>query len=272
MLEKKRPARKNRYKKRVQRKERRLFGRLLMGAKMVSLVAVLLSASAVFMVGYAAVTQSAYFSTRSILVQGQSRLSEQEVLKQAGIKSGENLLAINLTLVRKRLLAHPWISEASVAREIPGTIRIAISEHRPLAVLDLGRKFIINQKGRIFKEHAKRDPQALPVVTGIAISDISLGDDRLTPAVQVLLEVLELSKADKSILPYDQIRKLHMDAEMGITLSVWENERKIKLGFARFEYKYRQLKKLLPHLKYNPNWKGFQMIDLTNPDRIVVRL
>jgi cell division protein FtsQ len=271
-LGKKRPARKNRYKKRTQHQRRRLRGRLLVGAKMITLVAVLLAASAAFMVGYAAVTQSAYFSTRSIHVLGQSRLPEEEVLKQAGIKIGENLLAINLTLVRKRLLAHPWISRASVAREIPGTIRIAVSEHRPLAVLDLGRKFIINHNGRIFKEHAKSDPQALPRVTGVAYADISLGDDSLTPEMRVLLEVLALSKADRSILPYDQIRKVHLDAEMGVTLGVWKNERKIRLGLSRFEYKYRQLKKLLPHLKTDPKWKGFQMIDLTNPDRIVVRL
>ncbi len=272
MLGKKKPARKNRYKKRVQQKRRRIWGRLLVGAKLFSLVIILLAASAVFMVGYAAVTQSEYFSTRSLQIQGNTRLSEAEVLKQSGVKPGENLLAINLKLVRKRLLAHPWISKASVAREIPNTIRISISEHRALAVLDLGRQFIINHQGRIFKEHAKTDPQGLPLVTGIVYADISLGDDRLTPAMQVLLEVLELSKAKKSILPYHQIRNFHMDAEMGVTLGVWQDERKIKLGLSRFEYKYGQLKKLLPHLKYNPKWKGFRLIDLTNPDRIVVRL
>ena len=272
MLAKKKPARKNRYKKRVQQKRRRIWGRLLVGAKLFSLVVILLAASAVFMVGYAAVTQSEYFSTRSIHMKGFSRLSEAQVLKQSGIRPGENLLAINLKLVRKRLLAHPWISRASVAREIPNTIRISISEHRPLAVLDLGRKFIINHKGRIFKEHVKTDPQGLPLISGIAYADISLGGDRLTPAMKVLMEVLELSKNKKSILPYDQIRTLHMDTEMGITLGVWEDERKIKLGLSRFKYKYGQLGKLLPHLKYNPKWKGFQLIDVTNPDRIVVRL
>lgn len=272
MLGKKKTTRKNRYKKRVQQKRRRLWGRMLVGAKLFSLVVILLAASAVFMVGYAAVTQSEYFSTRSIHVQGQARLSEEAVLKQSNIRPGENLLAINLKLVRKRLLAHPWISRASVAREIPGTIRISVSEHRALAILDLGRKFVINQQGRIFKEHDKNDPQNLPLITGIEYADISLGDDRLTPAMKVMMEVLALSKADKSILPYRQIRTLHMDAEMGVTLGMWQNERRVKLGLSRFEYKYRQLKKLLPHLKYNSTWKGFKSIDLTNPDRIVVRL
>ena len=86
MLGKKKPARKNRYKKRIQQKRRRLLGRLLVGAKLFSLVAVMLTVSAIFVVGYAAVTQSDYFSTRSIQVRGPVRLSEKEVLKQAFLK------------------------------------------------------------------------------------------------------------------------------------------------------------------------------------------
>ena len=249
-----------------------MVGRLVAGVKLISLILIMLAASALFMVGYAAVTQTNYFSTHAIEIQGQSRLSENEILEQAGIKRGDNLLAINLRVVRKRLLAHPWISKARVAREIPETIRIVVSEHKPLAVVDLGRKFLINRQGRIFKENGQKDPKGLPLVTGIAYADISLGDDALTPAMQTVVEVLQRSQKKESILPYVEIRKLHMDAQMGITLNVWKQERKIKLGISRFEYKFQRLKKLLPHLKYNNKWEGFHAIDVNNPDRIVVQL
>lgn len=272
MLGKNKPTRKNRYKKRTRQNRKRLLGRLLVGVKLVSLMAIILAASALFMAGYAAVTQTGYFRTQSIQITGQSRLSEAEILAQAGIKPGDNLLAVNLRLVRKRLLAHPWIASARVAREIPQTIRIVVGEHHPLAVLDLGRKFMINRKGRIFKEYGPRDTRGLPLVTGIAYADISLGDDLITPAMQAVVEVLQMSRSGKSPIPYDQIRKLHMDAEMGVSLSVWKEERQIKLGLSRFEYKYERLKKLLPHLRYNRKWQGFHAIDVNNPDRIVVQL
>jgi cell division protein FtsQ len=271
-LGKKKPARKNRYKKRVEQKRRRVMGRLAAGAKLISLILILLAASALFMVGYAAVTQTNYFRTHAIEIQGQSRLSKNEILEQAGIKRGDNLLAVNLRVVRKRLLAHPWISKARVAREIPETIRIVVSEHKPLAVVDLGRKFLINRQGRIFKENGQKDPKGLPLVTGIAYADISLGDDALTPAMQTVVEVLQMSQKKESIVPYVEIRKLHMDTQMGITLNVWKQEREIKLGVTRFEYKFQRLKKLLPHLKYNNKWEGFRAIDVNNPDRIVVQL
>jgi cell division protein FtsQ len=270
-LGKKKTTRRNRYKKPAKQKRRRLLGGLVLGVKLFSLMTIMLATSALFMVGYAAVTQTKYFRTKAIDIRGQSRLSEEAILVQAGLQQGDNLLAVNLRLVRKRLLAHPWIFEARVAREIPETIRITIFEHNPLAVVDLGRKFLINDNGRIFKEYDADDPQGFPLVTGIAYADISLGDDDLTPAMRTVVDLLKMSQK-RSVLPYTEIRKLHMDAEMGVTLSVWKDERKVKLGLSQFAYKYKRLEKLLPHLKYNPTWEGFQAIDANNPDRIVVQL
>ena len=143
-MEKKKPIRKNRYKKNRRQARQRLLGRLMVGFRLMMLIVAILGFSALFMVGYAAVTHSNYFRTESIEVHGLSRLSEAAVLAQAGIRPGDNLLAVNLALVRKRLLAHPWIAAARVSREIPGTLRIDVTEHQALAVLDLGRQFLIN--------------------------------------------------------------------------------------------------------------------------------
>ena len=158
-----------------------------------------------------------------------------------------------------------------MAREIPGTIRIEITEHRALAVLDLGRKFLIDTHGRIFKEYNPDDPQDLPLVTGMAYWDISLGDDPLSPVMAAVVEVLRISGIRGSAIAYTQIRNVHVDPELGVTLRVGEDQRIIKLGFSNFEDKYRRIGKLLPYLKHSPQWRGFESIDANNPDRIVVQ-
>jgi len=244
----------------------------VVGLKLAALIAALLAFSALFMVGYAAVTHTDYFRTEAIKVSGLSRLTEAAILAQAKIRRGDNLLALNLGLIRKRLLAHPWIATARVAREIPGTICIEITEHQALAVLDLGRRFLINTNGRVFKEHASDDPQALPLVTGLAYADISLGEDALSPAVAALVQVLQISQARSSAIPYAQIREVKVDSQMGVSLTVWEDQRRIKLGFDQFESKYKRIKELLPHLRHSAKWQGFETIDANNPDRIVVQL
>ena len=271
MLEKKKQIRKNKFKKDPRKRRRLILDRLAVGAKLFAVVVLLLGFSALFMVGYAAVTRTDYFRADAIQVKGMSRLTKSAVLGQAGIRKGDNLLALNLSLTRKRLLAHPWIATAYVAREIPGTIRIEITEHQALAVLDLGRKFLINTHGRIFKEYNPDDPRDLPLVTGMAYWDISLGDDALSPVMAAVVEVLRISRTSDSTIEYNQIRNVEVDPELGVSLKVWEDQRLIKLGFAHFEDKYRRIGKLLPYLKHSPQWSGFESIDANNPDRIVVQ-
>ena len=272
LLVKKKTIRKNRYKKPPRFTREKILGSLKIGFKLLLLMSAILGFSALFVAGYAAVTRSDYFKTESIKIRGLSRLTEKGVLKQAKIEAGDNLLAVNLSLVRKRLLAHPWICAVQVSRDIPETISIDITEHQALAVLDLGRKFMINTKGKIFKELEANDPQKLPLVTGIDYADISLGQDPLTRVMAAVVQVLLLSQSDTSVVPYKQIHQVYMDREMGVTLIAWPEERRIKLGFDQFEAKYKRIKKLLPNLVQSSQWQGFTTIDAINPDRIIVQL
>lgn len=271
-MARKKQARKNRYKKDRRQTRQKIVGRLMVGFKLVVLIAVIMGFSALFMMGYAAVTHTDYFRIESIKVSGLSRLTDTDILKQAKIQRGDNLLAVNLRTVRKRLLAHPWIATARVSREIPGTLCIEITENRALAVLDLGRRFLINTNGKVFKEHSMEDPKELPMVTGISYGEISLGEDSLSPAMEAVVQVLQISQHKHSAIPYGRIQEMHVDAEMGVSLAVWKNQCRIKLGFEQFDAKFRRIRRLLPHLRQNPEWREFGTIDVTNPDRIVVQL
>jgi cell division protein FtsQ len=272
LLEKKKQVRKNRFRKDRRKRRQKILARLVVGLKLVAVVAAMVGISALFVAGYAAVTHTDYFRTNAIDVQGLARLTRSAVLAQAKIQKGDNLMALNLSLVRKRLLAHPWIAAAYVAREIPGTIRIAITEHQAMAVLDLGRKFLIDTHGRVFKEYAAEDPRDLPLVTGLAYSDISLGDAPLSPMMAAVVKVLQISRSCKSAIVYSQIQNVHIDPEMGVILRVWKDQHRIKLGFADFGIKFRRIGKLLPYLKHSSQWCRFESIDANNPDRIVVQI
>lgn len=262
--------RKNRYRKNTALTKRWSLPRLAVALKLGGLVIVLLAVSALFMAGYAAVTQSDYFRIEAVKVHGNHRLSAAAVISQAMLMPGENVLAVNLPLTRKRLLAHPWIASASVEREIPGTLHLNIGEHQPLAVVDLGRKFLINDRGRIFKELTEDDPSQLPVITGIAYPDISLGEDALGPAMQAVMFLLKTSRRQKDPPVYGNLARIHYDAELGLSLTTRKDKRTINLGKGRFKEKYTCLGKLLPYLNRDKQWREFKTIDLSNPDRIVV--
>ena len=129
-----------------------------------------------FILVYDLATQCDYFAARQMSIEGTQRLTPETVARQAGIRMGDNILAINLSLVRKRLLAHPWIAEAEVRREIPSRLIIRVKEHQALAMVDFGQKFLINRQGQIFKAWDPSDPADLPVISGLDVSDLTVWD------------------------------------------------------------------------------------------------
>ena len=110
-----------------------------------------LMVSVLFLFLYRELTEWNYFETKKIMVTGNSRVSEKEILIQAGVEPGTNLVSLNLSAVRKRLLAHPWIEEAQVEWRVPSAISINIKEHQPLAIFDIDQKYTIDVQGKIFK-------------------------------------------------------------------------------------------------------------------------
>lgn len=264
--------RRNRFKSNRRRQpgnwKRRLFACLALTALMLGL----LGMSVLCVASYAAVIQAKYFQTQTVTISGQQRLTEAQVLRQAGIRLGDNLLALNLGVVRQRLLEHPWILRAQVSREIPDTLVIRIEEHVPLARVDLGRKFFIDTEGRIFKEAAENEAGDLPLIQGLGFGDIRIGEEMLSPALEAVVAALRICRSTDSPMAYGDIAKVLLDKELGVSLIVRPDQRRIKLGFDDYEAKFERFKQLRDFLAENENWRNFQAADLNNPDRIVVQL
>lgn len=292
------PSRKNRYKamgrSRVRRSKKRLYfpARVLKtGTGLLALI--MLSLCFIFL--YDFITQCSYFKTREITVSGQNRLSKDAVIKQAGINPGMNILAFNLAVARKRLLVHPWIAEADVQRVIPAGIHIRIKEHRGVAVIDLGRKYLIDESGVIIKELSPSDTGNLPIVRGLRYADIKIPaavnkfesiqsgtaasakrstglQQSMASVYDAVVAVLSLGSSPESVLPNRQIKQISVDREMGLTLYAFDRTKTIQLGFNDYSSKYAMLKTVLNFLNQGSAWnfQDIDWIDLKNLNRIVI--
>jgi cell division protein FtsQ len=290
--------RKNYYRNSAAKKRERITRRLYACLKLLTGTALLFFISLVLVFGYDFLTQCDYFKAQSVVVSGIKHLSEKEILEQTDIRKGMNILSINLSTARKRLLALSWISDAEVSRELPSKISIVVREHEPLAILDLGRKFLLNVNGEIFKEKTPSDPGNLPVITGLEYSDLHISGDRpshragdddlpgrkdlqLAAAWQnrdnpfdAVMDVLRLGQKSDSVLPNSLIKQIEVDREIGLTLyaSYYENgrTRAIKLGYDDYQGKYNLLKAVFFHMEKRDTLLDFGSIDLINVNRIVV--
>ena len=239
--------------------------------KCLGVIALLVGLSVALATAYAAITSANYFRARTIAVTGNQHLSRDQILDQAGIHAGDNILAVNLGAVSKRLLSHPWITSAQVSRRIPDAIAITVTEHHPLALLDLGQGMLIDDQGQIFKAHGAGDPDDLPTISGLDYEDLHLVGEPMSETLQTVLAVLRLCRSGQAVAPYEAIAAVHLDKQTGVALTLKDDQMVVQLGFDQFEKKSQRIKKVLAYLESKPQWRHIGILDAHNPDRVVVQ-
>ena len=258
----------------------KFIDRLIMGFKFTMAIATVMVVTGIFILVHDLLTQCDYFGARQLTIEGMRRLTKKQVAQQAGIHTGVNILSANLTLVRKRLRAHPWIAEAEVSREIPSGLAIVIEEHTALAMVDFGQKYLINTHGEIFKEWDPSDPKNLPVVSGLNLSDLTMygrpepsqpiSDKERSVPFKAVMRILQLGEKNGSILPNRVVRQIHVDRQIGLTVHAFDRGTPINLGYSNYARKYRMLSNLFSYLKHHRSISDFDRIDLNNLQRVVV--
>lgn len=262
--------RQNRRKGRGARARGKIIRWLALGGKTTGAICGVAVLSLLFIFVHDVLVQCSYFNASVVSVTGCRRLTETLVMNQAGVAPGVNILSVNLTAARKRLLAHPWIAEAEVRRDIPDAIHIRVKEHVPLATLDLGREFLINRRGAIFKAAAPGENAGLPLITGLTFADIGVPGKHPEKPFQAVLDVLALGAVEGVVLPNQLVREIRVDREIGLTLLAFDQDRAIKLGYGSYPQKYARLRNVLFYIQQRGRFIDFASIDLNDPERVVV--
>ncbi len=258
----------------------RIWGRIMLGIRMMLACVALAATTGFFILIHDLVTQCDYFAVKEVAIEGVRRLTHTQVTRQAQVSVGNNILSINLSLARKRLLAHPWIAEAEISRKIPSQLIIRIKEHSALAMVDFGQKFLLNHQGQIFKAFDPADQLHLPVISGLELADLKVFSmtESSNPAqtavdslpFRAVMQVLDLGKKQGSILPNHMIRKIIVDRQIGLTIYAFDRLKAISLGYSDYLGKYHMLAKLFLYFKRQRNIFDYDRVDLNNLQRIVI--
>ena len=268
------PSRKNQFKKEKTVRRARLRGRMVLLARALAVSLALVAVSAGFILVYDCFVQSAQFEALDIDVTGMQRLSRQQVLEIAAIKPQINILFLNLTTTRKRLVADPWIADATVSREIPSGLRISIREEQPLALLEMedAQEFLLNVDGRVFKRAAGTDGDKLPRIQGLNLGDLPVSGKPDTEAFRAVMTLLRLTREKNSPLAFATLDRVRMDREIGAIVYTGKDNRTIKLGFGQYREKCCALRYLMAHMNRDGRLTNSQVIDLFDVNRIVITL
>jgi len=73
-------------------------------------------------------------------------------------------VSADLARIRQKIVALPWIDEATVARRWPGSLGIRVTEQVPAAIW--GDRGLLNVRGELFVSDARHVPAELPRLSG----------------------------------------------------------------------------------------------------------
>jgi cell division protein FtsQ len=107
-----------------------------------------------------------------IIVRGNERLSDGDVLVVLKGLRGESLVWTDLDRWRRRLMASPWVRDAALRRSLPSTVEVVVSERQPIGIGRVnGEMYLVDERGVIIDRYGPQYADLdLPIVDGLSAS------------------------------------------------------------------------------------------------------
>ena len=115
-----------------------------------------------------------WLRVQHISVVGNQRLPTSEVVSLIEGLKGDSLLTTDLERWRARLLASPWVADATLRRRLPATVEVEIQERRPFGIARVGSDLqLVDSAGTIDEFGPRYADLDLPIIDGLIRDDTS---------------------------------------------------------------------------------------------------
>ncbi len=190
-----------------------------------------------------------------VYVEGRKHTPVVALRKALAVERGAPILFVDLAAARERLLALPWVSDASVERVLPDTVVIHLTERRPVALWQQdGRFALIDGSGHVIQREGLGAFSGLPII---------VGDEAAAAEASDLLAVLSTETALMAqVKAAVRISDRRWNLRFSDGLDVRMPEADLAGGWRRLAAYER---------RYGLVGLGLRSIDLRLPDRVVVR-
>ena len=190
-----------------------------------------------------------FFNIGQIVCDGEANLTEEQILKTAGINTGQNIFSTGVRKAEEKLTENPEIAEAAVRRVFPNKIRIEIKEAVPIAYVVFDSEYLmIDGDGKIIKlaESAEDERlknlihiEGIEVVSATAGKKIASNEDIRAKELYKCLDTMQtLGMRDKvNYIDIADLSDIKLD---------YENRIYMLLGsYDKLDYKLKFVKKVI---------------------------
>jgi len=218
------------------------------------------------------VMHSPRFAITEIDVVGNERRAFGDLVAESGLAVGTNVFAADLDGARVKLASDPWIAEAALARRLPGTILVKVTERKPAALVALDDILLAGEDGEPFKKLEATDPVDLPLVTGLRPERVTADHEG---AVRTIRRAVDLA-AEYEHGPLSRrmpLEEVHVDPDGAFALVVGKGGLELVLGGPPFRRKIDQAARVVAEIDLRGAKADAIMLDNdARPERVVVRM
>lgn len=120
--------------------------------------------------GSSVVSHAHMLEISRITVRGNERLSQGEVVALLSGLRGESLLWTDLDVWRRRLMASPWVRDASLRRSLPSTVEVVVQERQPVGIGRIGGDmYLVDDRGQAIDQYGPEYSDLdLPIIDGLS--------------------------------------------------------------------------------------------------------
>jgi cell division septal protein FtsQ len=206
------------------------------------------------------VYENEVFATETIQIQTDGVLPVEMIRRWAGVKAGDNLLALDLDVIRLNLKKVPLVKDAAVERDPPRTLRIRVVEREPIAQVHVLQpragedgydvvSYYLDEEGSIMSRPESWLPGAkawhavdsLPVVCGLDGSELHPGwtveSSRVKSALQLIGAFSESSMygyADLARVDVSAPEVIRLTTQQGAEIIFWPDHFERQLSRWKF--------------------------------------
>ena len=201
-----------------------------------------------------------------ILVHGNHRLSNGEVLALVEGLRGENILTMSLDEWRANVMNSRWVADALLRRTLPSTVDITVHERSPLGIGRInGSLYLVDEAGVVIDEYGPNYGDLdLPIIDGFSSArGESRPDVSRAFLVRRLLDALRVRNLAARVSQIDV-----SDARNAVVL-VDGDSTSVRLGDDHFVERLQSYLELAPALRERV--PEIEYVDMRFDDRVYVR-
>ncbi|MBQ1890507.1 MAG: FtsQ-type POTRA domain-containing protein [Selenomonas sp.] len=140
----------------------------------------------------AIVVYSPLFTLQRVVLTGSNYLNQQDIMIAGHIYQGTPLFQLQTDVITQNLMHDLRIESAVVRRRLPDTIEVDIVERMPVATAACDYGYIdFDRQGKVINSYRSLKKMPIPLITGVVMHDLYIGDDNQNEMVAWILQFLQ---------------------------------------------------------------------------------